>query len=183
MILGEHVALALAREVTAAVADVRDEAAQLIAGAGDEQHGGGGAHAALVGLGLRARVDRAARGLHGVLEHLEDLVRLHARVVDAIAIEQVALVVHRVADLVHGDRRGDLAGGVPSHAIGDQEQPQLLVDEEVVLVELALAADIGRCGKRQLHLFTVYLTATSATSPGRPGQARPRRVAAGPRGR
>src|SRR6185295_17020430 len=110
VVLGQDVALVLAREVDPAVADVGDEAAQVVAAAGDEQHGGGGAHAALVGLGLGARVDRAARRLDRVLEDLEDLVALHARVIDAIAIDQIAAVVDRVADLVDRDRRRDLAG-------------------------------------------------------------------------
>jgi hypothetical protein len=55
---------------------VRDEAAQVVAAAGDQEHGRGGAHAALVGLGLGAAVDRAACGLDRVLEHLQDLVGL-----------------------------------------------------------------------------------------------------------
>src|SRR5262249_39088428 len=112
VVLGQDVALGLAREVDPAVADVCDEAAQVVAAAGDEQHGGGGAHAALVGLGLGARVDRAARGLDRILEDLEDLVALYAGVIDAIAIDQIAAVVDDVADLVHRDRRRDLAGGV-----------------------------------------------------------------------
>ena len=87
-----------------------------------------------------------------MLEHLEDLVRLHARVIDPVAVDQVAVVVDRVADLVDGDRRGDLAGGVTAHAVGDEEQPELLVDEEVVLIVRALSTDVGRGRERQLHL-------------------------------
>ena len=67
--------------------------------------------------------------------------------IDAVAIDQVAVVVHRVADLVHRDRRRDLAGGVAAHAVGDHEQPELLVDEEVVLV-VRVAADRRRSRPR-----------------------------------
>ena len=82
VILGQDVHLVLPREIDARIADVRDEAAQAIAAARDQQHGRGRAHAALVALGLRAIVDGAARGLDRVLEHLQDLVGLHARMVD-----------------------------------------------------------------------------------------------------
>src|SRR6185369_8488300 len=97
----------------------------------------------------------AARGLDRVLEDLQDLVALHAGMVDAIAIDQVAVVEHCVADLVDRDRRRDLAGGVTAHAIGDQKQPKLLVDEEVILVVRALPTDIRRGGEGQLHLLRV----------------------------
>ena len=76
--------------------------------------------------------------------------------VDAIAIDQVAVVVHRVADLVDRDRRRDLAGRVAAHAVGDHEQPELLVDEEVVLVVVALPTDVGRRGERKLHALIEY---------------------------
>ena len=151
VVLGEDVALVLAREIHARIADVRDEAAQVISRAGDQQHGRRRAHAALVGLGLRARVHRTARRLDRVLEHLEDLVGLNRRMIDAVAIDQLAVVVHRVADLVDRDRRSDFAGGVTAHAVRDQEQPELLVDEEVILVVIPLPADVGRCGERELH--------------------------------
>src|SRR6185295_15977083 len=89
------------------------------------------------------------------LEDLEDLVALHSRMIDAVAVDQIAAVEHRVADLVDRDRRCDLAGGVSAHPVGDQEQPKLLVDEEVVLVVRALPTDISRRGERQLHLLRV----------------------------
>ena len=44
----------------------------------------------------------------------------------------------------HGDRARDLARGVAAHAVGDDEERELLVDEEVVLVVVADAADVGR---------------------------------------
>ena len=42
------------------------------------------------------------------------------------------------------DRARDLAGGVAAHAVGDHEEGELLVDEEVVLVVVADVADVGR---------------------------------------
>ena len=41
-------------------------------------------------------------------------------------------------------RARDLAGGVAAHAVGDDEERELLVDEVVVLVVLADAAHVGR---------------------------------------
>ncbi len=153
MIFGQHVALVLAREVDPAVADVRDEAAQVLARPGDQEHRRGRAHAALVGLGLSARVHRGARLLHRVLEDLEHLVRLDAGVIDAVAVEQIAVRVDRIADLVHRDRRGDFARRVATHTVGDHEQAELLIDEEVILVVVPLPSDVGRGGERELHPF------------------------------
>jgi hypothetical protein len=73
------------------------------------------------------------------------------RALGAVAVDQVAVGVDRVADLVDRDRRGHLAGGVAAHAVGDQEQPQLLVDEEVVLVVGPLAPHVGGGREGQLH--------------------------------
>ena len=75
----------------------------------------------------------------------------HARLVTRIGFEDVATVVHGIAEL--GDRHlcRDLARCVPPHAVGYHEEGQLLVDEEVVLVVGALAPDI-RCGpEAEIH--------------------------------
>jgi hypothetical protein len=42
---------------------------------------------------------------------------------------------------------------VTAHAVGDHEQTQLLIDEEVVLVMVSLATNIGRGREGNLHLF------------------------------
>ena len=95
---------------------------------------------------------RVVTDIHtGVVNGHRHLIPIEIERLNAIAIDQLSVVVHRVADLVDRDRRGDLAGGVTAHAIGDQEQPELLVDEEVILVVIPLPADVGRCGKRELH--------------------------------
>jgi hypothetical protein len=44
----------------------------------------------------------------------------------------------------HGDGARDLARRVAAHAVGDDEERELLVDEEVVLVVVADLADVGR---------------------------------------
>ena len=64
VVLGELLDPAVAHQVDAAVADVRDEAVR----ARDEQRRERRAHAALLGVGLRLLVDARARALHGVLE-------------------------------------------------------------------------------------------------------------------
>ena len=51
-------------------------------------------------------------------------------------------VEDELGDGVDGDARGDLARGVAAHAVGDEEQPGVVLDEERVLVVLPLAADV-----------------------------------------
>jgi hypothetical protein len=146
---------------------VGDEPAQVIRRARDQQHRRGRAHAALVGLGLGAVVDVAARRLDGVLEDLQDLDRLHRLVVDPVALDQIAVLVHRVADLVHRDRRRDLTRRVPTHPVRHQEEPELLVDEEVVLVVRPLPTHVSRGGEGQLH-HPESITAVPSSGPGAP---------------
>jgi hypothetical protein len=69
-----------------------------------------------------------------------------------VALDGVAAGVHGVAELVHRDVRGHLARGVAAHPVGHDEQGQLLVDQEVVLVDLALAPDVGSGPEAQLHV-------------------------------
>src|SRR5260370_155496 len=78
------------------------------------------------------------------------------------SIDQVAVIVDRIADLVDRDRRRDLAGRVAAHAVRDHEQTELLVDEEVVLVVVALATDIRGRGERELHPRPVYISVRPA---------------------
>ena len=60
----------------------------------------------------------------------------------------------------HGDRARDLARGVPAHAVGDDEERELLVDEEVVLVVVAHLAHVGRGvetdGFAEIHSRRLY---------------------------
>ncbi len=56
----------------------------------------------------------------------------------------------------HRQPGGDATARVPSHAVGDREDPEVFVDEEAVFVVVALAADVGRpahgvSGHSRLH--------------------------------
>ena len=139
VVLGELDDLAGAQHVDAAVADVGDEAAV----ARNQQGGRGRAHAALLGLGLALLVHGLAGGLDGGLEQRQEVLRADARVALRELVDRFAAGLDRVAELVHGELRRDLARGVAAHAVGDHEQRKLLVDEEIVLVDLALLADVG----------------------------------------
>jgi hypothetical protein len=44
---------------------------------------------------------------------------------------------------MHGELRRDLARRMSAHAVGDDEQREFLVDEEIVLVDLAFPTDVG----------------------------------------
>ena len=48
----------------------------------------------------------------------------------------------RRLDLVDGQARRDLAGGVPAHAVGDGEQPEPGLEQRNVLEVRAHAADV-----------------------------------------
>ena len=95
---------------------------------------------------LRLFVDLRAGALHGVLEEGDDVLRRDlARAGGArlVVVEQLLLALDLLVHGAHGDRAGDLARGVAAHAVGDDEEAELLVDEEVVLVVVADLADVG----------------------------------------
>jgi hypothetical protein len=120
---------------------VGDEAVR----AGDQERGERRPHAALVDVGLGLLVDAGAGLLHGVLEEHEDLLRppgLRGGVLD-----RGGVLLQLFVDDPHRERAGDLARGVASHPVGHDEERELLVDEVVVLVVVAEAADVGRCVK------------------------------------
>ena len=134
---------AAALEVDAAVADVRDEPAR----PEDEQRGDRRAHAALLRIGLRLFVDARARALDRVLHQREHVLVRDARGAARAGhevVQEVALALDLLVDRTDGDGARDLACGVAAHAVGDHEERELLVDEEVVLIVLANAPHVGR---------------------------------------
>ena len=64
-----------------------------------------------------------------------------------VVVDELALLLDLFVDGADGERARDLAGGVAAHAVGDDEERELLVDEEVVLVVVAHAAHVG-CGEK-----------------------------------
>ena len=150
VILGHLLYAPGALEIDAAVADVRDE--PLLPE--DEQRRERRAHAAL-GLVLRGFfVDLRACALHGVLAQGDDVLGrdlVRARCAVDVVVEELFLALDLVVHGAHGDRARDLARGVPAHAVGDDEERELLVDEKVVLVVLAHLPDVGR--RIEAHSF------------------------------
>ena len=142
MVFGNLLDASVAREIDAAVADVRDET--LVAD--DDDRAEGRAHAALVRVVGRFFVDLGASTLNGVLDQGDDVLRgdlARAGGARLVVVEQLLLALDLLVHGAHGDRARDLAGGVAAHAVGDDEETELLVDEEVVLVVVAHLADIG----------------------------------------
>ena len=86
---------------------------------------GRGAHPGPLRVRARGVVDPAVRGLDDLDQRLG----------------RVAPVRQPALELAHGQLRGDLAGLGPAHPVGDDEQGR--ADEVVVLVALALAAEVG----------------------------------------
>ena len=142
VVLGDLLHLAAARQVDAAVAHVRDEA--LVAH--DEERAQRRPHAALGGVDARLLVDLRAGALHRVLEQGDDVLRrdlARAGGAGGVVVEQLLLALDLLVHRADGDGARDLARGVAAHAVGDDEERELLVDEEVVLVVVADLADIG----------------------------------------
>jgi hypothetical protein len=104
-------------------------------------------HAAFRRVRLRFLVDLRAGALHRVLEERDDVfgrdLRRAARAPEVI-LEQLLLALELLVHGAHRHRAGDLAGGVAPHAVGHDEERELLVDEEVVLVVVAHFADVRR---------------------------------------
>src|SRR5262249_30242520 len=130
----------------------------------DQQHRDRGPHAAFFRLGLGAVVDRGAGVLNGLLESAEDLGRLHRAVAVGEAVDYLAMFVNCITDFVDGDRGGDFAGVVPAHAVGDDEQAELLVDEVVVLIVIALPTYVSRSRKGELHQLNDRTAATARST-------------------
>src|SRR5450432_1060780 len=144
VVFGDLLDMPVARDINAAVADVRDEA--LVPH--DHDRGERGAHSALVGVVARLFVDLRAGALHRVLDEGDDVFRRDlagAGGARLVVVEQLLLALDLVVHGAHGDRAGDLARGVTAHPVGDDEETELLVDEEVVLVVISHLADVC-CG-------------------------------------
>ena len=140
VVVGQARELPVAEEIGAAVADVGEREDLLVQEAGDDgrPHSlqprlrGDGGHDALVGLLDRDR-EPVAVEVEGVVV-LERPGRLFL----------LARRGDELADRLDGDPRRDLAGRVPAHAVGDDEETVVQVERERVLVVLALAADVGQ---------------------------------------
>ena len=101
-------------------------------------------------------VDRAARLLHRVLEHLQDLERLDARVVDAVALDQIAVVVDRVADSCTAIDEATSPAAWPPMPSATMNSRSFLSMRKLSSLCVALPPDVGRCRERQLHPRASY---------------------------
>ena len=94
-------------------------------------------------------VNLARCAVHRKFEHVQDvaLVDLGAPAFTGkVVLHHVPFALHLVVHRAHGDRARDLAGRVPPHAVANDEQRELFVDQVVVLVVVALPADVGAGG-------------------------------------
>ena len=119
-------------EIQAAVADMRDRHL----GAGDEGADDGGAHTRVVVVALRlaehpaiGEEDGRTQPVAGKRQHRID----PARPGD---ISGVLRPANEILNRIHRESRRHFAGGVPAHAIGDDEQPQLVVRETGIFVHV-----------------------------------------------
>ena len=136
---GELGDLPRAEQVHAAVTDVTEVRA--VAVHEDRRHRGG--HPLVLALLLGGLQDLAVGVADGRLEAIA--------VVGDVLVEPEGpgdLLVpsgeaHELVDGVDGHLGGDLARGVAAHAVRHHEQVLLGIDEEAVLVALALAPDVG----------------------------------------
>ena len=139
VVLGELVRAAIPVEIDAAVADVPDHRLP----AGGEQRDHGRSHAALAQIASGDRIDVGAGLVDGALHQRRDLLARLDGGRFGESLEDRLPLGERVADRFHRLRAGDLARGMPAHAISDRVQSEVLVDEKGVLVVLALVPDVG----------------------------------------
>ena len=116
-----------------------------------QEHREGGAH---------ARVNRIVQGFpansHGSLVHrvaqpLANGIVFIKRHAIQTGLVRVVGVEEDVLYSLNSDGTGDLARGVSSHAIGDDKQPVLNINQEVVFVVFPDGAGIGPCKRFQNH--------------------------------
>jgi hypothetical protein len=147
VVLAELDQLAVAQQVHARVADVdpRDLLAAVLAG--DDRHRAqGGAHPAVLGVLRGAVVDGAVGQADALDERLDR-----------------GLVGVDRAERLHRDLRGDLAGRVAAHAVGDRVEADALVGG--VLVVLADASGVGLGCGADLHPSSITVLPTRRRSP------------------
>src|SRR5262245_34816052 len=190
LVEGQHAALEL-------LVDPGMVAGELAEGGVAEQVDPAVPHVGQVG-GVAVHQDRGHRGGHALvlallLHRLDDLaVRVADRGLQAVAVVGDALVeaerpgdllvaagqAYELVDRLDGDLGGDLAGRVPAHPVGDHEQVLVGVDEEAVLVALALPPHVRERLVGDLHdRYVNYrsLRACGAGGPRRPPGGRRRR--------
>jgi hypothetical protein len=157
VIFGELGDLAVAGEVDAGVADLTDDD-ELV---GDQDDGGGGAHAALGGVDLAHAVDHVAGVLDGAADegaeaadglggHGEARAGARCGADDAQdaaglglgdgGLDDGGLGLHPVPDELDGLLAGDLAAGLAADAVADDEEAESLVGQPGVLVVSATTA-------------------------------------------
>src|SRR6266540_6018124 len=128
--------LAVADQVGPAIADIGDVQGIVM----QQRRDASGAHAALA-----ARIDLGVRALEGLLKRLRAI------------FASVAIIDRQ--NRFDRDLAGDLAGGVTTHAIADDQQfahllnGLALADAEVVFVMVARLADIATGALTQLHAY------------------------------
>jgi hypothetical protein len=144
VVVGDLRELAVTDQVGARVADVAEREPPT----GEEDRGEGGAHA----LELRGLADDLAQ----VLAALEDGL--------AHGLEQVSgrRVVVEVLERGDDDLAGDVTGGVPTHAVGDRQQPRPGVDRVLVVATDEAAVGARRIAQDEGH-------AASSSTPRRRG--------------
>ena len=111
-------------------------------GSGDQHDVEGRPHAGLVGLVLAALEHGLVRGQHGALQELHDAAPPR---VGRPPLEQLDLAPRALERAPHGvdrHRRCDLARGVPTHAIGDDEEAVRRLHVGRVFVVLSHDADV-----------------------------------------
>jgi hypothetical protein len=110
----------------------------------DEEGAQGGAHAGVGRVGQGLLPDPQAGLVHGVAHALPEHVGVVLDDPVQACLVRIQLSEDDVPDGLHRDLGGDLASGVPAHAVGQQEQAFILADGEEVFVLFPDGARIGQ---------------------------------------
>ena len=159
VIFGEALELCIAVAIDARVADVSDVHAIVCREDRDKRC----AHAALFRFALRCFVDAQV----GEFDAGDEPIFVVAlRAIHLVGPRSLRVVLSLREELLHridGHLRCDFAGSMTTHSIRNDEQAELRHDREVVLVMVALAADVRFAG----YLNTKLLSHSSPKCRGR----------------
>ena len=146
VVFAELVDLAGTHHVQARVADVAHHALA----ADDEHHHQRRSHPGFAVIGGRHHENLGARGVDRELAQTREFLT-GVGVVFAGIVDQRAVFADHALHGFDGVGGGDFAGGMTTHPVAHDVEPERRIEEEVVLVVIALLADVGLAQGDDVH--------------------------------
>jgi hypothetical protein len=110
----------------------------------------------LLGIVLRQTENHVRRCLHGALDDSDGVPKRVLRgVALSDAIERITPSADHPVHRIDGFLARDLAGSVATHPVRHDVQPEVVIDEESIFVQLSALSDVGQSGTVVLQLILV----------------------------